>query len=155
MTALLNGQAMNFGLASIKVTLMRGAICLTKRAQVAPAKPPPTTTTRPPVPCASAGIGNSAAPAAAVLRKSRRLVCLAVMIDLLKFLLVAFSAENRHPLFRKMLLILQRAIPGGNRLDLVVGKSLGNAVHHRGGQLPRLEALHRGHDVGGASRAAS
>src|SRR6476646_4574251 len=85
MIRLLNGQAVNVGLASTRVTAMRGSIRLMKRAHVAPPKPPPTTTTRPPVSCAIAGSGSAAAeaPATAVLRKSRRLVRCAVMIGLL------------------------------------------------------------------------
>src|SRR6266511_2973012 len=47
------------------------------------AKSTPTTTTRPAAPCARAGSGSSVAPAAAALRKSRRLVRVAVMIGLL------------------------------------------------------------------------
>ena len=66
---------------------MRGSIRRMKRAQVAPAKPPPTTTTRPPAPWAIAGSGSSAAdaPAAACLRKSRRLVCLFMIASLSPF----------------------------------------------------------------------
>src|SRR3954463_9925347 len=85
MTRLLNGQAVNVGLASTRVTAMRGSMRRMKRAHVAPPNPPPTTTTRPPAPWAMAGIGSTAAeaPATAVLRKSRRLVRCAVMIGLL------------------------------------------------------------------------
>src|SRR5438094_3546470 len=102
---------MNVGFASTSVTVMRGSIRLMKRAQLAPPKPPPTTTTRPPAPCAMAGIGSIAAPAAAALRNSRRLVCFAVMIGLPSS-------------------IFLRAIPGGDGFHLVVGKTLGDAVHH-------------------------
>src|SRR5262245_45035971 len=83
MTPLLNGQATNDRFASTNVTGMRGSMRLMKRAQVAPPNPAPTTTTRPAAPCAMAGSGMSVAPAAAALRKSRRLVRVAVMIGLL------------------------------------------------------------------------
>src|SRR5215470_19865341 len=126
MTPLLNGQAMKVAFASTSVTAMRGSMRLMKRAQVAPPKPPPTTTTRPGAPCAIAGSGSMAAPAAAVLRKSRRLVCW-VMIGLPCSLL--------------------RAVSGGDGLDLVVGETLGDAVHDGRGQLPRFERQHRGGDV--------
>src|SRR3981081_2076655 len=109
MTSLLNGQAMKVWLASTSVTVMRGSSFLSARAQLAPPNPPPTTTTRPPAPCAIAGSGSTAAaaPATAVLRKSRRLVRFAIMIGLLP-------------------LILLRAIPVRNGLDLVVGEALGD-----------------------------
>src|ERR1700750_501909 len=114
MTPLLNGQAMNVGFASTSVPVMRGSIRLMKRAQVAPAKPPPTTTTRPPAPWAMAGNGSMAlvAPAPATLRNSRRLVLFAIMIGLLSSI----------PLC---------AIPGRDGLDLVVGKTFGEQMHHR------------------------
>src|SRR6516162_3954351 len=86
MTPLLNGQAMNVRVTSNKVTLIRGSIRLRKRAQVVPAKPPPTTTTLPPAPWAMAGSGSNEAeaPAAATLRKSRRVGCaLVIMVRLL------------------------------------------------------------------------
>src|SRR5712691_3095604 len=131
MTPLLNGQAVKVAFASTSVTAMRGSMRLMKRAQVAPPKPPPTTTTRPGAPCAIAGSGSMAAeaPAAAVLRKSRRLVCL-VMIGL-------------------PCSILLRAVPGGDGLDLILGEPLGDAVHDGRGELPRLERQHRGGDVRG------
>src|SRR3954447_6136879 len=105
MTSLLNGQAVKVWLASTSVTVRRGLNPLSVRATVAPAKPPPTTTTRPAAPCASAGSGNSAlaAPAAAVLRTSRRLLRVRVIGSL-----------------------LLRGVPGSDRLDLVVGKALGD-----------------------------
>ena len=45
MTVLLNGQAVKVWLASTSVTVVRGSMRLSVRAQVAPANPPPTTTT--------------------------------------------------------------------------------------------------------------
>src|SRR5262245_27647098 len=130
MTRLLNGQAVKVWLASTSVTVMRGSMRLMNRAQVVPAKPPPTTTTRPPAPCAMAGSGSIAAeaPAAARLRKSRRL--------------------SRSPLISPSSVLLC-AIPGGDGFDLVVGESLGDTVHHRRRQLAGLERLHRGDEVGG------
>src|SRR5260370_20956459 len=127
MDALLKGQAVKIWFASTRVTAMRGSSRLSIRAQVAPAKPPPTTTTRPPAFCASAGIGSSAAavPAAAVLRTSRRL----------------WDAVMVAPL------ILLRAVPIGNGLDLVIGEALGDPVHHAPGALARAECLHGGHSV--------
>src|SRR6266481_6590978 len=110
MTPLLNGQAMNVGLASTSVTVMRGSMRLMKRAQVAPPKPPPTTTTRPRAPWAMAGSGSSAAPAAADLRNSRRLV--------------------RFALMTASLSVLLGAIPGGDGFDLVFGKALGDPPPH-------------------------
>src|SRR3954462_13391689 len=129
MTRLLNGQAVKVGLASTRVTAMRGSMRRMKRAHVAPPNPPPTTTTRPPTPWAMAGSGSTAAeaPATAVLRKSRRLVRCAVMIG---------SSS-----------ILLRAIPGSDGLDLVVGEALGDPAHHGRGKLSRLERLHRGDNV--------
>src|SRR5262245_22229718 len=132
MTPLLNGQAVNVEFASTSVTVMRGLMRLMKRAQVAPAKPPPMTTAREPVPCATAGSGSRAAvaPAAAVLRNSRRFF--AVMIGLPSS-------------------VLLRAVPGRGGLDLVVGETLGEEMHHGRRLLPRLERLHGGDDVGGVA----
>src|SRR5262245_51792146 len=128
MTPLLNGQAVNVEFASTSVTVMRGSMRLMKRAQVAPAKPPPMTTAREPVPCAMAGSGSRAAvaPAAAVLRNSRRFF--AVMIGLPSS-------------------ILLRAVPGGDGFDLVVRETLGEEMHHGRRRLPRLERLHGSDDV--------
>src|SRR5262249_1000362 len=128
MTPLLNGQAMNVGFASTSVTVMRGSMRLMKRAQVAPAKPPPMTAAREPVPGGIAGSGSRAAvaPAAAVLRNSRRFF--AVMIGLPSS-------------------ILLRAVPGGDGFDLVVRETLGEEMHHGRRRLPRLERLHGGDDV--------
>ena len=98
-----------------------------KRAQVAPAKPPPTTTTRPRAPWAIAGMGSSAAeaPAAAFLRKSRRLV------DLRHGRLPqSFCA----PYQAAMALISSSEKPLAMRPITVPGS------------WPGLEALHRGHD---------
>src|ERR1700719_3660767 len=122
MTSLLNGHAVKVWFASTRVTAMRGSSRLSARAHVAPAKPPPTTTTRGAAFCASAGIGSiaAAAPAAAVLRTSRRL----------------WNPVMVAPLF------LLRPIPIGNGLDLVVGEALGDAVHHGRGPLARAECLH-------------
>src|SRR5439155_22862362 len=117
MTALLKGQAMNVRFASTRVTLMRGSMRLMKRAQVAPPNPPPTTTTRAPAPCAMAGSGNKAAPAA-VLRNSRRLVRLIIGLHSLIFL---------------------RAVPGSDGFDFVVGKAFGDSLHHGRWNLSRLE----------------
>src|SRR5262245_61133377 len=130
MTALLNGQAVKVWLASTSVTVMRGSIRLMKRAQLAPAKPPPTTTTRPPAPCAMAGSGSIAAetPAAARLRNSRRL--------------------SRCPLMSASSVLL-RAVPGGDGFDLVLGQSLGDAIHHGAWQLAGFERLHGGDQIGG------
>src|SRR5438445_294868 len=44
--------------------------------------------------------------------------------------------------------VLLRAIPGGNGFDLVFRETLGDAVHHGGWTLSRLECLHGGDDVG-------
>src|SRR5258708_24878797 len=122
MTSLLNGQAVKVWFASTRVTAMRGSSRLSMRAQVAPERPPPTTTTRPPAFCASAGIGGSAAaaPAAAVLRTSRRL----------------WDPVMGAPL------ILFRAVPIGNGLDLVLAEALGDAVHHGPRALARAACLH-------------
>src|SRR5262245_7919968 len=132
MTPLLNGQAVNVEFASTSVTVMRGSMRLMKRAQVAPAKPPPMTTARLPAPCAMAGSGSRAAvaPAAAVLRNSRRFF--AVMIGLPSS-------------------ILLRTVPGGDGFDLVVGEPLGEEMHHGRRLLPRLERLHGGDDVRGVA----
>src|SRR5258708_8447767 len=115
MTSLLNGHAVKVWFASTRVTAMRGSSRLSIRAQVAPAKPPPTTTTRPPAFCASAGIGSiaDAAPAVAAFRTSRRLWAPVMVAPL----------------------ILLGAIPGGDGLDLVVGETLGDAVHDGAGAL--------------------
>src|SRR5882757_1887245 len=130
MTLLLNGQAVKVWLASTSVTVRRGSSALRARAQLAPAKPPPTTTTWPPVFWAIAGRGKSAteAPAAAVLMKSRRLVCCADMIS-----------------------ILLCGVPGRNRLRFVVGESFGDAVHDGRGALAGLEVLHGGHELRGVA----
>src|SRR5262245_46068269 len=103
MTVLLNGQEMKVRFGSTSVTARRGSIRLMKRAQVAPPKPPPTTTTRPAAPCAKLGraTGRSiAAPAAAVLRNSRR------------FLVMAEPPCS-----------FLRAVPRGDRLDFVIGEA--------------------------------
>src|SRR5205807_9310555 len=99
-----------------------------KRAQVAPPNPPPTTTTRAPAPCAMAGSGNKAAPAAAALRNSRRFV---------------------RVMSRLHSSIFLRAVPGRDGLDLVLGKALANSFHDRRGTLSRLERLHGRDDVRG------
>src|ERR1700741_4209076 len=87
------------------------------------------TTTRALEPWAMAGSGSRAAvaPAAAVLRNSRRFF--ALMIGLPSS-------------------ILLRAVPGRDGFDLVVGETLGEEMHHRRRLLARLERLHRGDDVG-------
>jgi hypothetical protein len=45
--------------------------------------------------------------------------------------------------------ILLRGVPGGDRLDLVVGETLGDAVHDGRGPPARPELVHRGRDPGG------
>src|SRR5262245_8528611 len=131
MTRLLNGQAMKVRLASTSVTLMRASSALSARAQLAPANPPPITTTRPAAPCASAGIGNKAAAAAAdvitsrrVSRRAVRLVCVMTSI------------------------LLCREI-GRDGLGLVVVETFGDAIHHGGGPLAGAELGHRGCDLCG------
>src|SRR5690348_12628289 len=79
MTPLLNGQAVKVGLVSISITRASGIRRLSSRAQVAPAKPPPTTMTRG-WPCASAGIGRSAA--SEPFRKLRRVPARAFISNL-------------------------------------------------------------------------
>src|SRR5262245_66651864 len=111
-TPLLNGQAVNARLDSITVTAIFGSSFFSVRAAVAPAKPPPTTTTCGAATCARAGRGNSDA-AAAETRAWRRVM--AVMGDLSLLL----------------------RIPCGDRLDLGVGKSLGDLVHDGGLHLAR------------------
>src|SRR5262245_40593372 len=103
MTALLNGQAVKRGLGSIKVTATLPARRFKLRAQVAPANPPPTTTMLALVCPSTAGAAITAAPAAAmVLRTALRLV-----------------------------LILPGRVPFGDCTNLLIGKSFGDAIHHR------------------------
>src|SRR6266699_703791 len=122
MTPLLNGHAVKVGLASTSITRASGIRRLSSRAQVAPAKPPPTTTTRG-WPCASAGIGTSAA--SEPLRKWRRVAARDSITSL------SLCAE-----------------PLGDRADFRLGEALGDAVHHGRGLLPGPERLHRGDDLG-------
>jgi len=107
MTPLLNGQAVNVAFASTKVTSIFGSIFFSVRAQLAPAKPPPTTTTRGAA-CANAGMEMSAADAAVVERKARRV---------LRCLFMAWPS-------------LLRFQPYGDGTHLVVGEAFGDAVHH-------------------------
>src|ERR1700674_2245308 len=105
---------------------MPGSAFRTARAQLAPAKPPPTTTMRGAAPWPIAGMASIAvAPAAATWRNSRRLFCMA-----------SHSAD-----------LFLRAIPGCNRLDLVVGESLGDPVHDGGRALPGPEGAHGARDL--------
>src|SRR5215468_11805085 len=124
MTRLLNGQAVKVRLASTSVMLIRASSALRARAQLAPAKPPPITTTRPAAPCASAGIGNKAAAAAADFMTSRRV-------------------SRRAKRLVMTSLLLCREI-GRNGLGLVVGETLGDAIHHGRGPLAGAELGHRG-----------
>src|SRR5262245_55219016 len=129
MTRLLNGQAVKVRLASTSVTLMRASSALSARAQLAPANPPPITTTRPAAPCASAGIGNRAAAAAADFMTSRRVSRRAKRLDCV------------------MTSLLQCREVGRNGLGLVVGEALGDAIHHGRGPLAGAELGHRGGDL--------
>ena len=98
-------------LASTSVTVMRGSSRFSARAQVAPAKPPPTTTTRPPAPArAPASAAAQRRPQRAVLQECRGgcdASCWSCGVP------QSFCAR----------------VPGGDRLDLVVGEALGDAVH--------------------------
>src|SRR5262245_33231163 len=122
-TLLLNGQAVNVRFDSTSVTAICRSSFFNARATVAPAKPPPTTTTCGAA-CASAGRGNSDA-AAADASTLRRVM--AVMIE--------------------PSLLLR--IPGGDRLDLLVGESLGDLVHDGGLDLAGTERLHLPDDIRG------
>jgi len=95
-TALLNGQAVNVAFASTSVTAMRGSAWRRARAQLAPAKPPPTTTTRAAAP-GRRWTGKGAAEAVAATRASKT---------------------------RGGSTSLLRGVPGGDRLDLLVGEAL-------------------------------
>src|SRR5215470_1919009 len=122
-TPLLNGQAVNVRLDSTSVTAMFRSSFFSARATVAPAKPPPTTTTCGAA-CASAGRGNSDA-AAADASTLRRVMAVMIALSLLL-----------RP-------------PGGDRLDLLVGESLGNLVHDGGLDLAGAERPHLPDDVRG------
>src|SRR5499426_718197 len=115
-TPLLNGQAVKIRFDSISVTAVRGSSFFSVRAAVAPANPPPTTTTCGAA-CASAGRGNSDA-AAAEARTWRRVMAVMLAPSLLL------------------------RIPGGDRLDLLVGEALGDLVHDGGLDLAGAERLH-------------
>src|SRR5437763_1483303 len=123
MTPFENGQAVNVGFISTKVTAICGFAFLMKRAADAPAKPPPITTTFGPAPWAIAGIGSSAA-APALCRNCRRLVLIA----------------------RLLLLLL---IPSRNRAGFLVGKALGDAVHDGALAFARFERRHLADDLRG------
>src|SRR6266542_1647709 len=131
MTPLLNGDAVNFGLVSTSVTAMRGSPRLSARAAVVPAKPPPTTTTRGETASATAGSGRRDVPAAtADLRNARRLVRTVMALLRGSFLL---------------------RIPAGDRLNLGVGKTLGDLIHDGGRALAGAERLHLAHHLGGVA----
>src|SRR5205085_3769424 len=120
-------------------TMSFGSSRLSSRAHAAPAKPPPTTMTRPAAPCAIAGRDTSAVEAAArpPLRKLRRLDgvrCIGASIRIR-----ARAAEAL------------RAEPIGDRPDLVLGETLGDAVHHRGGECAGTVSLHGRHAIGGGA----
>src|SRR4029077_16307868 len=117
MTPLLNGHAVKVGLVSTSITRASGSRRLSSRTHVAPAKPPPTTMTRG-WPCASAGIGTSAA--SEPLRKWRR------------------------DFMRRLFL---RAEPLGDGAGFRFAETLGDAVHHGRGLLSRPERLHGGDDL--------
>src|SRR5262245_58110306 len=84
-------------------------------------------------PCAIAGIGSvaAAATAAVLRRKSRRVLLLGV----LRVLTIAS--------------LLLRREPGRDRLELVVGVALRDAIHHRRGLGAVAERGHQRHDVFG------
>src|SRR5215470_17837665 len=124
-TPLLNGQAVNVRLDSTSVTAMFRSSFFSARATVAPAKPPPTTTTCGAA-CASAGRGNSDA-AAADASTLRRVMAVMIALSLLL-----------RP-------------PGGDRLDLLVGESLGDLVHDGGLDLAGAERLHLPEEVRGVA----
>src|SRR5215470_5198377 len=133
MTRLLNGQAVKVRLASTSVTLIRASSALSARAQLAPANPPPITTTRLAAPCASAGIGNNAAAAAADFMTSRRV------------------SRRANTLVCVMTSILLCREIGRDGLGLVVGETFGDAIHHGRWPLAGAELGHRGRDLRGVA----
>src|SRR5258707_10674964 len=123
-TSLLNGHAAKTGFGSTRVTSSRGSTRFKKRAAVAPANPPPMTTIRGCRPWASSGRGSThaQAPAAEALTKRPRVG--------------RSRVTAASPLHHE---------PGGNRLDLVIGKALGDTVHDGRGPLPAPIGLHGRH----------
>src|SRR5262245_27261498 len=123
-TSLLNGHAAKTGFGSIRVTSSRGSARFKKRAAVAPANPPPMTTLRGCRAWARSVRGSARGQerAAEAVTNGRR------------------GGRSRvtaaSPLHHE---------PGCNRLDLVIGKALGDTLHHGRGALPAPIGLHGGH----------
>src|SRR6516165_1496360 len=170
-TSLLNGHDVKIGFASTSVTSSRASSRLIMRAAVAPAKPPPITTIRGGAPCARSGRGmrDALAPAAAAAMNWRRVgLGAALILPPPLWGRVGVGGRGvRHGRAstpptptpdpspqgggekRRAASLTLRAIPGCDRLDLVIGEALGDAVHHGRGACPAAERLHGCDDRGG------